>query len=36
MVKRYGPLQKVKSVDTWKGIALIERNADTSDSEDDN
>ena len=35
MVKRYGPLQKVKNVAIWKGIALIENNNDLSDSDDD-
>jgi phage/plasmid-associated DNA primase len=35
MVKRYGPLQKLKTVAIWKGIALIENNNDLSDSDDD-
>jgi phage/plasmid-associated DNA primase len=35
MVKRYGPLQKLKNVAIWKGIALIENNNDLSDSDDD-
>ena len=35
MIKRYGPLQKNKSTDIWKGLALVQRNNDNSDSEDD-